>query len=239
MKAPTRSRVQVVIPALNEEPRIGRVVSRIRRLHPGFGIIVVDDGSSDGTCRVAAKRGASVVRHPRNRGVGAALRTGFRHANRRGAHIIVVMGGDDQDHPEEIPILLREIEKGYDFVQGSRWLNLGRVINIPMFRRITTIVYSALFTLLTGKWITDGTNGFRAMRAELTRRINLDQKWLDTYELEPYLYYQAIIGGYRVGEAPVTKRYPRSRKGYTKMIPIRDWWRILKPLIMLSTGLRT
>jgi dolichol-phosphate mannosyltransferase len=200
-------------------------------------VYLVDDGSTDGTGRAARRAGARVIVHPRNRGVGAALRTGFRAAARAGFDTIVVMGADDQDNAGEIPRLLAKLDSGYDFVQGSRWLAQGRVVNIPLFRRVTTIVYSVLFTALAGHRITDGTNGFRAFRTRVLRGIALDQAWLDTYELEPYLYWQVIRRRYRVGEAPVTKRYPRSGR-YTKMKPFRDWWRILRPLILLTLRLR-
>ena len=159
-------------------------------------------------------------------------------AVKMGADTLVTMGADDQDNASEMPRLLNRIAAGADFVQGSRWTREGRVVNIPLFRRVTTIVYSIMFTMLTGRRITDGTNGYRAFRASLLRDIDLSPKWLDSYELEPYLYYRAVIGDYRVEEAPVTKRYPKSRKGYTKMRGIRDWWRILRPLILLGTGLR-
>jgi len=230
-------RVCVVIPAYNEEPRIGRVVRNIRRLWD-HRVIVVDDGSYDRTAAVARRAGALVVRHPGNRGVGAALRTGFIRARKLGTEVIVVMGADDQDRAEEMPRLLGRIAAGADFVQGSRWKMRGRVVNIPLFRRVTTIIYSVLFTLLTGHRITDGTNGYRAFRASLLDSIDLTPRWMDSYELEPYLYYRAVIGDFRVEEAPVTKRYPKSGKGYTKMRPFRDWWRILKPLVLLGMGLR-
>ena len=230
-------KVFVVLPAYNEEPRIGRVVRNIRRLC-GHRVIVVDDGSSDRTSEVAKKAGAIAVRHPRNRGVGAALRTGYQLARRMGAGTLVTMGADDQDNAGEMHRLLSRIGAGADFVQGSRWKSAGRVVNIPMFRRVTTIVYSILFTLLTGRRITDGTNGYRAFRARILDGIDISPRWMDSYELEPYLYYRAVIGDYRVEEAPVTKRYPKNRKGYTKMRPFRDWWRILRPLILLGTGIR-
>ena len=202
------SRVAVVVPALNEERTIGRVVRGARKCREIDRVIVVDDGSTDRTAIKARAAGAIVVRHRVNRGVGAALRTGFGKAVRSGCGVIVVMGADDQDSAEEIPRLLAAIRRGNDFVQGSRWIAGGRVVNIPLFRRVTTIVYSILFTLLTGRRITDGTNGFRAFRSGILKRIDIGQKWLDTYELEPYLYYHAVVDGLRVSEVPVTKRYP-------------------------------
>ncbi len=228
--------VAVVIPAYNEAPRIARVVAGARKTK-GAAVIVVDDGSSDGTAAAARKARARVVRHRRNRGVGAALRTGFDAARRGGARIIVVMGGDDQDSGDEIPRLLKKIRNGYDFVQGSRWLPGGKVLGIPPSRNAGTRVYSAIFSILAGKRITDGTNGFRALKAGLLDGIDLKSSRLDRYELEPYLYFQALRKGFRVTEVPVTKKYPPQRRAYTKMVPFLDWWRIFRPLPMIAFGI--
>jgi dolichol-phosphate mannosyltransferase len=112
---------------------------------------------------------------------------------------------------------------------------------MPLYRRIATqFVHPLLFSLITGRRITDSTNGFRAFRAALLRdpRINLQQEWLDKYELEPYLFYNAIRLGYKVREVPCTKIYPPKSLGYTKMKPITGWWSILRPLIFLGLRLR-
>jgi dolichol-phosphate mannosyltransferase len=92
--------------------------------------------------------------------------------------------------------------------------------------------------MIAGRRISDSTNGFRAYRTTLLRdpRINLEQDWLDKYELEPYFFYKAITLGYKVQEVPVTKIYPARELGYTKMKPITGWWSILRPIFLL--GLR-
>jgi dolichol-phosphate mannosyltransferase len=112
---------------------------------------------------------------------------------------------------------------------------------MPAYRRVATqLVHPSMMSLVTGKRITDSTNGFRAIRLDLLddERINLEQEWLDGYELEPYLLYKAITLGYRVCEVPVTKIYPSAELGYTKMKPITGWWQMLSPLVMLATGIR-
>ena len=88
--------------------------------------------------------------------------------------------------------------------------------------------------------MTDTTNGFRAINVALfqDQRINIDQAWLNTYELEPYLLYKAVTLGLRVQEAPVTKIYPPKKLGYTKMQPVVGWWSILKPLFYLRFGIK-
>jgi len=112
---------------------------------------------------------------------------------------------------------------------------------MPFYRKISTrFIHPLLFSLITGKRITDSTNGFRAVRLSLLddKRINLNQPWLDHYELEPYLFYKAITLGYKVTEVPVRKLYPPKQEGYTKMKPIVGWWSILRPLFYLGLGIK-
>ena len=95
-------------------------------------------------------------------------------------------------------------------------------------------------SIISGRRVTDSTNGFRAIRLNVFdhREINIDQSWLDKYELEPYLMYKAIKLKYKFKEVPVTKIYPSRKLGYTKMRPLIGWWSILRPLIFLGLGIK-
>ena len=232
-------RVAVVIPAFNESGKIGAVVRKVPRRCAGC-VIVVDDASADATSDEARAAGADrVLRHPVNRGVGAAIRSGLFEARAAGFEFAVILSGDDQHEPDELPRVLEPLFAGEaDLVQGSRWLPGGATPGIPPERRWLTRLYPWLFRLASGYPSTDGTNGFRAFRLELLEdpRIRLDQPWLDRYELEPYLLFQVVRCGYRVQEAPVTVRY--HSRGTTKMNLLRDGWRILRPLIVLRFGLQ-
>lgn len=225
--------------AHNEAAKIGRVLDRFT---PGLvdRIVVVDDASTDETPAVAERNGALVLRHGRRSGAGAAIRTAIRHGMAEGFDVLVVLAGNDKDRPAEIERLLAPIvDEGYDFVQGSRYLAGGDFGNMPFYRQLATrYVHPLLFSLLVGRRFTDTTNGFRAIRLSALRdaRIDLDQDWLDHYELEPYVFYKMVRLGYKVTEVPVTKIYPPHELGYTKMKPITGWWSILRPLILL--GLR-
>jgi dolichol-phosphate mannosyltransferase len=234
------ARVAAVVPAYNETGKIGDVVRKISRRHAAC-VIVVDDHSADGTADEARAAGAErVLRHEQNRGVGAAIRSGLFEAKRTGFEFGVVLSGDDQHEPIELPRLLEPLFAGEaDLVQGSRWLPGGAVPGIPPQRRWLTRIYPVLFRIASGYPSTDGTNGLRAFRLALLDdpRIRLDQPWLDRYELEPYLLFQAVRCGYRVKEVPVTVRY--HARGTTKMRLVRDGWRIMKPLVYLRLGLRT
>jgi len=232
-------RVAAVVPAFNESGKIGEVVRKVPRRFAAC-VIVVDDCSSDGTAEEARAAGAErLVRHPVNRGVGAGIRTGLMTARQEGFEFAAILSGDDQHEPDELPRVLTPLFEGKaDLVQGSRWLPGGATPGIPGDRRWLTRFYSLLFRLASGYPSTDGTNGFRALRLAMLDdpRIRLDQAWLDRYELEPYLLYQAVRCGYRVSEVPVTVRY--HDRGTTKMRPFKDGWRLLRPLILLRLGLK-
>ena len=227
--------------AHNEADRIGRVVARVPAGDVD-AVAVVDDGSTDGTAQEAEARGAIVIRHDRRRGAGAAIRTGIRYAQARGFEVLVVMAGNDKDSPEEIRRLIEPIARGEcDFVQGSRYHRDGAFANMPLHRRVATqYVHPLLFSLAVGRRVTDSTNGFRAFRVSLADdpRLDLEQTWLNRYELEPYLFLKAIRLGYRVREVPVTKRYPARGQRYTRMSPVIGWWSILRPILLVGFGWR-
>jgi dolichol-phosphate mannosyltransferase len=231
-------RIAAVIPAYHEEAHMDTVVKRVRDCGCVERIYVIDDGSVDRTAELAKLAGAVVVTQKVNMGVGAAIRSGFVRARQDGFDIAVVMGGDNQDDPTQIPRLLKPmLDGGYDLVQGSRWLAGGDTHNIPLFRRFTTQLYALIIRVCTGFPFTDGTNGFRAVRLSILDKIDLTPEWLNRYELEPYLLYKAVKLGFKIKEAAVTKSY-FLKEGYTKMVPVLDWWRILRPVIFLRLGIK-
>jgi dolichol-phosphate mannosyltransferase len=234
-------KVVLIAPVLDEDKKIGEVVRRAPR-DIVDEVLVVDDGSKDRSPEVAREQGATVLALGRTVGVGAALRAGFRWSQQRGFDVIAVCAGNNKDSPEELPRLLDPIaEDGVDFVQGSRFLAGGRTGGMPLYRHFATRLHPLLFSITAGKRVSESTNGFRAFRTKLLDdpRINLDQDWLDEYELEPYLYWKTIRLGYRTAEAPVTKIYPPKAIGYTKMKPITGWWSMLRPLVLLGLRIKS
>ncbi len=209
-----------VIPAFNEAATIGPVWEQTFP-HVDL-IIVIDDGSDDGT---SLARG-DMIRHSRNQGKGAALRTGIQSAIRAGADIIVTLDSDGQHDPAEIPRLISAMEKA-DLVLGKR----TRTRSMPGIRRWSNGFSSLLVSLAMGKRFYDVHSGFRAYRANLFREMEIHSR---RYEVEIELLLKAGRAGRRVVQVPVSTRYGSER---SKFSAVRDTVRFLKAVAIFSLGL--
>ena len=230
--------VAAVLPLYDEGSIIADLV---RRMPTDIAeTIVVDDGSSDHGPDLAKAAGATLLRHDGHHGVGAAIRTGIEAARTHGHWGVVIMAGNGKDDPAEAPLLIARLRAGDDYVQGSRFLAGGSHRNLPRARLFMIKGYTFVFRLLIRRAGTDVTNGFRAYRLALLDdpRIDIDQHWLDHYELEYYIHYKAMTLGFRTSEVPVSKTYPARRRSYSKIRPFRDWWSIIRPIVLLRLGLR-
>lgn len=233
------SRVAAILPLFNEGAAAADLV---RRMPPEVAMtFVVDDGSTDGGPDLAERAGGTVIRLGRNRGIGAAIRTGLDAAREAGCDAVVVMAASGKDRPEEIPVLLAKLDDGYDYVQGSRFMRGGASVNLPLMRGILIHGFTLMFRILTGFNGSDVTNGFRAYRLSLLddKRVDIHQEWLDRYELEYYIHWKAITLGYRMCEVAVTKTYPTRTKNYSKIRPVIDWWHMVRPAVLLALKLKT
>jgi glycosyltransferase involved in cell wall biosynthesis len=193
----------IVIPAYNEEPTVAEVVAEIPSEAAGLAAetIVVVDGAKDATAAQALAAGALVCDVPVNRGQGAALRLGYWLARARGAQVIATIDADGQYEPHEIARVVQPILDGRaDFVSGSR--RLGAELTTDRTRHAGVLMFGALISLLVRHRITDPACGLRAMSAELTAAVTLEQAQYQASEL----MISAALNGFRLAEVPSTMR---------------------------------
>jgi polyprenyl-phospho-N-acetylgalactosaminyl synthase len=191
----------VICAAYNEASAIGRVVSELR--HAGYEVVVVDDGSADGTGHIAAATGATVVVHPVNLGQGAALQTGIDYALSQDADILITFDADGQHRVSDIPRLVEALgRERADFALGSRFL--GQSVNLPALRRWVLCAATVFTRLTTGLRLTDSHNGLRALTRQGAAAIRLRQNRM-AHASE--LLAEIARSGRRYVEVPVTIEY--------------------------------
>lgn len=156
--------ISVILPAKNEAPVVGRVIAAIRARLPEAEVIVVNDGSTDGTAEEARQAGALVISHPYSMGNGAAIKSGARAAH---GEVLVFMDADGQHDPADIPRLLARLDEGYDMVVGAR--DGGSQASVG--RGVANGFYNRLASYMTGHRIDDLTSGLRAARAHRFREF--------------------------------------------------------------------
>ncbi len=193
----------ILIPAFNEEKTIGQVLKKIPRRVLGLPVevLVVDDGSSDQTELEAIKYNSHVLSHPINRGLGAALGTGFVYAKESDYDFLVTLDADGQHDPTEIPKLVKPILLNQaDFVVGTRVLKKG----MPIYRKVLTFFASMITLLFTGIWTTDSQSGFRAFSKEAIEKINIE---VDRMEVSSDLFNQSREKRLKIIEVPIKPIY--------------------------------
>lgn len=193
--------ILIIVPAYNEAGSILEVLERVPEKVLGYDvkIVIVDDGSEDGTEQVSLAAGYPVAAHVTNRGQGDALRTGFEIAQRENADIVINLDADGQYKPEEIEPLVLPIIKGEaDFVLGSRFA--GFYEESGSVRHVGVVFFSKLISFLTGVWISDCTNGFRAIRVSELHKMDLREDRFNATEI----ILEALGNKMRFKEIPVT-----------------------------------
>jgi len=220
--------VTVLVAAYNEAPVIGDVVRTALQAVPHCDVLVVDDGSNDGTDRVATAAGARVLRLAANGGKGAAIRRGLQEVR---GEVIVLIDGDGQDDPAEIPTLLKALGPDVGLVVGSRFIGRFEPGAITPVNHWGNRFLTSVINLLFSTALTDTQAGFKAVRAATLRQVHLRA---DRFDIEVDLLLGVLRAHGRVVEVPV-RRAPRAH-GSSRLNSLRDGARILRRIVAHRFG---
>ena len=201
-------KVAIVIPAYNTELTLEKTLKAIPQ-GSANDIIVVDDGSVDKTFEIATENNVHVVRHEKNKGYGAAQKTGYREALNRGADIVVMVHSDFQYDPTLIPEMVRPIvEQGADVCFGSRMHNKGsaRAGGMVWWRFIANKGLTIVEDSILGLGLTEYHTGYRAYNRKMLTSIQFEKN-SDNYVFDTQIFAQIRLGGFNVAEIPIPTRY--------------------------------
>lgn len=228
---PRQPRIVAAIPAYNEGIAVVQVVLGARA--HADKVIVIDDGSSDHTARFAAGAGAEVVQHPVNRGKAAAITTACRAAVRERADILVLLDGDGQHNPQEIPLLLAPIQRGAaDVVIGSRFLDVRNPT--PYYRTIGQRVLNVATHLGSGLACSDSQSGFRALSRRVYPALELRETFLHGLGGESEMQFQLAELDARLADVPIYVSYDeRARRS-----PLKHGFGVLYRVLVLTARSR-
>ncbi|MBM3317868.1 MAG: glycosyltransferase family 2 protein [Candidatus Eisenbacteria bacterium] len=188
------------MPAYNEAARLGIVIGDLFRAAPGTPLLVVDDGSRDGTAEAARAAGAAVVAHPFNLGYGAALQTGYRYALRAGFARVIQMDADGQHDPGSLERIVAALDEGADLVLGSRFLDLTSY-RPPLARRAGMGLFRTLAAILLRRRLSDVTTGYQGLSRRLVDFYDRRGIFPPDYP-DANIIVRAVRAGFRLSEVP-------------------------------------
>ena len=223
----TEVRVLAGIPAYNEASYVGSIVLQARQYVDE--VIVVDDGSTDNTARVAELAGATVIRHAKNRGKGTAIQSILAEAKKRNPDILVLLDADSQHDPNEIPVLIKPISEGFDLVIGSREAQKDKT---PRYRRIGQKVLLRSTRLASKTNISDSESGFRALSPKAINELDLKAPG---FAIESEMITHAADKNFKITEVPISNIY--TKDGST-LNPVRHGMGVLNRIIVMISHRR-
>jgi len=212
--------LSIIIPAYNEENGINATITKLKAMNKDYEIIVVDDGSTDNTYKIAKANRVKIIRHPYNKGYGAALKTGIREAS---ANLVLFIDADNQHSPDDIPELVKYADT-YDMVVGARTGSS----DMSLFRRFGRKIFNALANYLAEMKIPDLNSGFRVVKKDVVMEfMNILP---NEFSFTTTLTLAMIKEGYNLKYVPVKTFW---RTGKSKVRPFRDGFRFI--LLILGT----
>ncbi|MDE2197137.1 MAG: glycosyltransferase family 2 protein [Gammaproteobacteria bacterium] len=215
--------LSIILPAKNEAAALPALLEKLRALYPDAELMVVDDGSTDGTAAVSKKHGVRLVTHPYSMGNGAAIKSGAREAH---GEILVLMDADGQHDPGDIRALLDKLESGYDMIVGAR----HNSSQASLGRSLANGFYNRLSSWIVGHRIADLTSGFRAVRARRFREFL--HLLPNTFSYPTTITMAFFRAGYRVGYVPITAH---KRIGTSHIRPLHDGMRFVLIIFKIGT----
>ena len=219
MSTPDLGRVVMVVPTYNERDNLAWIVGRLRAATPDVDVLVVDDGSPDGTGKLADELAAAdpqvtVLHRTEKAGLGAAYLHGFSVALDRGYDVVGEMDADGSHQPEQLPLLLTALAEA-DLVIGSRWVPGGSVVNWPLSRKVLSVGGNLYARVLLGIPLRDVTAGYRVFRSTTLKAIDLDSVESAGYIFQTDLAFRTLRAGLRVVEVPI--EFVERVRGESKM----------------------
>ncbi|MHA1221724.1 MAG: glycosyltransferase family 2 protein [Candidatus Heimdallarchaeaceae archaeon] len=204
-----KEKISVIIPAYDEEKTIGKAIDKVKPYCQN--VIVVNDGSKDNTKKIAEQKGAIIVDHKLNQGLGQSLRDGIKRALAIGSKVIINFDADLQYRAEEIPMLVYYIfHEDYDLVMGSRFK--GEIEEMPLMKKFGNRAYTRLLRYLTKTGISDGQTGFRAFTSNFAKMIKIRGDFTYTQEM----ILEAITRRAKIGEVPI--HFDRRADGKSRLM---------------------
>lgn len=213
----------VCIPIINEGERILKQLDKLKPYSTDVDVIICDGGSTDGSTEYEKLKSRGVRTLLVKTGPGklsAQLRMGYSYALKQGYEGIITVDGNGKDNVEAVPNFIKELENGWDMIQGSRYVKGGQAINTPFIRHVAVkLIHAPIISLAAKFKYTDTTNGFRGYSKKLLldTRVQIFRDIFDTYELLAYLSVRAPELGFKIKEIPVTRAYPAKGKTPTKI----------------------
>ena len=213
-------KVLIVIPTYNERENIEKIIEEIFKFVPYANILIVDDNSPDGTANIVKElikkdKRVNLILKEKKEGLGKAYKTGFRWGIEKNYDIIIQMDADFSHSPEVLPEFIREIEKGYDVIIGSRYLNGVSVVNWPIKRLLLSYFANVYARVMTGIPVKDLTGGFKAWKKEVLENLPWEKIDAEGYGFQIQTTFYAKKLGYKIKEYPII--FIERRVGISKM----------------------